>query len=137
MDDYLAVARIFLGRGEVDGVRLLRPATCATMASNQLTTDRRRTARMLGMPVFAAGHGYGMGVEVVTEPDQADPLRCRGAVGTVGWPGAYGGWWQADPLDNSVLIFLAHNMLELQQMASGIGLDAWSAIATFHELASA
>ena len=107
------------------------------MASNQLTTDRRRTARMLGMPVFAAGHGYGMGVEVVTEPDQADPLRCRGAVGTVGWPGAYGGCWQADPLDNSVLIFLAHNMLELQQMASGIGLDAWSAIATFHELASA
>ena len=29
-------------------------------------------------------------------------------------------------------IFLAHNLLELQQMASGIGLDAWSAIATFH-----
>ena len=45
--------------------------------------------------------------------------------------------WQADPIDNSVLIFLAHNMLELQQMASGIGLDAWSAIAKFHELASA
>ena len=34
-------------------------------------------------------------------------------------------------------IILAHNMLELQQMASGIGLDAWSAIAKFHELASA
>jgi CubicO group peptidase (beta-lactamase class C family) len=105
--------------------------------STVLTTDQRRTARMLGMPVFAAGHGYGMGVAVVTEPDQADPLRCRGAVGTVGWPGAYGGWWQSDPIDNSVLIFLAHNMLELQQMASGIGLDAWSAIAKFHELESA
>ena len=137
VDDYLAFARIFLGSGEVDGVRLLRPETCAMMASNQLTSDQRRTARMLGMPVFAAGHGYGMGVAVVTEPDQADPLRCRGAVGTVGWPGAYGGWWQADPTDNSVLIFLAHNMLELQQMASGIGLGAWSAIAKFHELASA
>ena len=136
VDDYLAFARIFLDRGEVDGVRLLRPETCATMASNQLTSDQRRTARMLGMPVLS-GHGYGMGVAVVTEPDQEDPLRCCGAVGTVGWPGAYGGWWQADPTDNSVLIFLAHNMLELQQMASGIGLDAWSAIATFHELASA
>ena len=41
------------------------------------------------------------------------------------------------PPDNSVLIFLAHNMLELQQMANGIGLGAWSAIAKFHELASA
>jgi CubicO group peptidase (beta-lactamase class C family) len=137
LDDYLAFARIFLGGGEVDGVRLLRPETCAMMASNQLTSDQRRTARMLGMPVFAAGHGYGMGVAVVTEPDKADPLRCRGGAGTVGWPGAYGGWWQADPTDNSVLIFLAHNMLELQQMASGIGLGAWSAIARFHELASA
>jgi hypothetical protein len=28
-------------------------------------------------------------------------------------------------------------MLELQQMANGIGLGAWSAIAKFHELASA
>ncbi len=137
LDDYLAFARIFLGGGEVDGVRLLRPDTCAMMASNQLTPDQRRTARMLGTPVFAAGHGYGMGVAVVTEPDQADPLRCRGGVGTVGWPGAYGSWWQADPTDNSVLIFLAHNMVELPQMASGIGLGAWSAIAEFHGLASA
>jgi CubicO group peptidase (beta-lactamase class C family) len=135
VDDYLAFARIFPGRGEVDGVRLLRPETCAMMASNQLTPDQRRTARMFGMPLFAAGHGYGMGVAVVTEPDQADPMRCRGGVGTVGWPGAYGGWWQADPTDNSVLIFLTHNMLELHQMASGIGLDVWSAIARFHELA--
>jgi CubicO group peptidase (beta-lactamase class C family) len=137
LDDYLAFARIFLGRGEVDGVRLLRQETCATIASNQLTSDQRRTARMLGMPLFAAGHGYGMGVAVVMEPDKADPLRCRGAVGTIGWPGAYGGWWQADPTDNSVLIFLAHNMVELPQMASGIGLAAWSAITEFHGLATA
>ena len=137
VDDYLAFARIFLGHGEVDGVRLLRAETCAMMTSNQLTADQRRTARMLGRPLFAAGHGYGMGVAVVTEPDKADPLTCRGGVGTVGWAGAYGGWWQADPTDGSVLIFLTHNMVELPQMASGIGLDAWSAIATFHELACA
>jgi hypothetical protein len=36
-----------------------------------------------------------------------------------------------------VLIFLAHNMAELHQMARGIGLGAWSAIASFHELAIA
>jgi CubicO group peptidase (beta-lactamase class C family) len=137
LDDYLAFARIFLGRGEVDGVRLLRPDTCAMMASNQLTPDQRRTARLLGRSVFAAGHGYGMGVAVVMEPDKADPLTCRGGVGTVGWAGAYGGWWQADPTDNSVLVFLAHNMADLQQMANGIGLGAWSAIATFHGLATA
>src|SRR6185295_10619012 len=123
-------------RGAVDGQRLLQPETFAMMASNQLTPAQRASARMLGSSLFAAGHGYAMGVAVVMEPEKADPLRCRGGVGTVGWPGAFGSWWQADPTDNSVLIFLAHNMLELQQMASGIGLGAWSAIAKFHELAS-
>ena len=107
------------------------------MTSNQLTSEQRATARMFGRPIFAAGHGYGMGVAVVMEPEKADPLRCRGGVGTIGWPGAYGGWWQADPTDRSVLIFLAHNMLELHQMARGIGLGVWSAIASFHELATA
>jgi CubicO group peptidase (beta-lactamase class C family) len=136
LDDYLAFARAFVGRGAVDGRRLLQPETFAMMASNQLTPDQRASARMLARPVFAAGHGYGMGVAVVMEPEKADPLRCRGGGGTVGWPGAFGGWWQADPTDNSVLIFLAHNMVELHQMARGIGLGVWSAIGKFHELSS-
>jgi CubicO group peptidase (beta-lactamase class C family) len=91
---------------------------------------------MLGRASFAKGHGYGLGVAVVTEPDSADALICRGGAGTVGWPGAYGGWWQADPNDGSVLVFLSHNMVELSQMAQGIGLATWSAIATFRELSA-
>src|SRR5262245_23709980 len=136
LDDYLAFARLFIGNGAVNGTRLLRAETCRMMVSNQLTSQQRASARMLNRPVFAEGHGYGMGVAVVMDPEKADPLRCRGSIGTVGWPGAYGSWWQSDPRDNSVLIFLAHNMVELHQMARGIGLDAWSAIAEFHQLAS-
>jgi CubicO group peptidase (beta-lactamase class C family) len=135
LDDYLAFARTLIGEAP-NGVTLLRPETLAMMTSNQLTPEQRATARMFGRPIFAAGHGYGMGVAVVMEPEKADPLRCRGGVGTIGWPGAYGGWWQADPTDRSVLIFLAHNMLELHQMARGIGLGVWSAIASFHSIAT-
>jgi len=134
-DDYLAFARLFVGGGAVDGVRILRPDTCSLMMSNQLTTRQRSGARMLGQASFAKGHGYGMGVAVVIEPEHADVLRCRGGVGTVGWPGAYGAWWQADPNDGSVLVFLSHNMVNLSQLAQGIGLATWSAIATFHALA--
>jgi CubicO group peptidase (beta-lactamase class C family) len=137
LDDYLTFARLFVEGGSVAGTRLLRPETLAMMTTNQLTAPQRAAARMMGRQVFAEGHGYGMGVAVVTEPDQADPLRCRGGVGTVGWPGAYGSWWQADPTDGSILIFMAHNMVELQQMASGIGLGAWMAIGEFHALATA
>jgi len=134
-DDYLTFARLFVGGGSVDGVRILRPDTCALMMSNQLTPSQRIDARMFGRQLFAQGHGYGMGVAVVTEPEHADVLRCRGGVGTVGWPGAYGSWWQADPNDGSVLVFMSHNMVELSQLAKGIGLATWSAIATFHACA--
>lgn len=132
LDDYLAFARMLIG----DGPELLRPETRALMTSNQLTAEQRAASRMFGQALFAEGHGYGMGVAVVVEPEKADPVRCRGGVGTIGWPGAFGGWWQADPNDGSVLIFLAHNMVELHQMARGIGLGVWSTITTFHEIAS-
>ncbi len=136
LDDYLAFARTLIG-DTVNGQPLLRPETLAMMTSNQLTLEQRAAARLLGRPIFAKGHSYGMGVAVVLEPENADPLRCRGGVGTIGWPGAYGGWWQADPNDGSVLIFLTHNMLELHQMIRGIGLGVWEAIVEFHQLATA
>ena len=136
LDDYLVFARMLIGDGPT-GADLLRPETRAMMTSNQLTPEQRAASRMFGRPVFDAGHGYGMGVAVVMDPAKADPLRCRGGVGTIGWPGAYGAWWQADPNDGSVLIFLTHNMADLDQMARGIGLGVWSTIATFHQIATA
>jgi CubicO group peptidase (beta-lactamase class C family) len=73
VDDYLAFARLFVGQGAVDGVRLLQPETLALMSSNHLTPSQRDSSNVLGMPVFATGHGYGMGVAVVMEPDKAAP----------------------------------------------------------------
>jgi CubicO group peptidase (beta-lactamase class C family) len=136
VDDYLRFARMFVGQGTVDGVRLLRPDTLATMASNHLTPAQRANAQMFGHRLFAQGHGFGMGVAVVLELDKAAPIRCGGGIGAVGWPGAYGGWWQADPNDRSVLVFLTHNMVELHQLANGIGLDVYSAITQFQALAA-
>jgi CubicO group peptidase (beta-lactamase class C family) len=136
LGDYLAFARIFVEKGAVGDVRLLRPDTLSMMASNCLTDAQRATSRLLGLPIFAQGHGYGMGVAVVMEPDKAEPTRCGGGKGSVGWPGAYGSWWQADPNDGSILIFLTHNMVQLEQFANGVGLGAWGAIREFQSLAS-
>ena len=136
VDDYLKFARLFLGDGEVDGLRLLSPETLARMVTNQLTDSQRANSRLLGQKPFAVGRGFGLGVSVVLETDKMDLMR-RGSPGTVGWPGAFGGWWQADPQEGSVLIFLAHNMVELAQMAKGIGLEVWCAIEVFQTLASA
>jgi len=133
IDDYLKFARLFLGDGMVDGVRLLRPETLAAMMTNQLTDSQPANPGWLGLK---PGRGFGLGVSVVLEPDKADFMR-RGSTGTVSWPGAFGGWWHADPSQGSVLIFLAHNMVDLAQMAKGIGLGVWEAVDDFQTRASA
>ncbi|MBC7927299.1 MAG: beta-lactamase family protein [Bryobacteraceae bacterium] len=135
VEDYLRFARLFLGDGSVDGVRLLRPEMLARMMSNQLTEAQRASAEWLGLKPFARRQGFGLGVSVVMETDATDLMR-RGGAGTVSWPGAFGGWWQADPGNGSVLIFLAHNMLDLPQMANGIGLGVWAAIEGFQKSAA-
>jgi CubicO group peptidase (beta-lactamase class C family) len=134
IDDYLRFARLFLGDGSVDGVRLLRPETLAAMMTNQLTDSQRATSVLIGQRPFAVGRGFGLGVSVVLETDKGDFMR-RGSAGTVSWPGAWGGWWQADSREGSVMVFLAHNMVDLGQMAKGIGLGVWGAIDTFQTLA--
>jgi CubicO group peptidase (beta-lactamase class C family) len=136
IDDYVKFARLFLGDGAVDGVRLLRSETLATMMSNQLTDTQRENSVLLGQKPFAVGRGFGLGVSVVLKTDKADLMR-RGNVGTVSWPGGYGGWWQADPKDRTVFIFLAHNMVDLAQMARGVGLGVWAAIEEFQTAAMA
>jgi CubicO group peptidase (beta-lactamase class C family) len=136
VNDYLRFARLFVEDGAVDGVRLLRPETLALMTGNRLTEDQRAGARILGMRVFGAGNGFGLGVAVTLDPETALAIRGRGGVGTVGWPGAYGGWWQADPTDRSVMIILMHNMMELEQIAQGVGLGGYGAILQFHAMAS-
>ncbi len=132
VDDYLTFARMFLNAGAVDDVRLLRPETLKLMVTNRLSETQRKNARAM----LDAGHGFGLGVAMVVEPLKAGPQPCGGGMGAVGWPGAFGGWWRADPSNNSVLVFLAHNMLELEQLLNGIGLGVFDAITQFQAQAS-
>lgn len=85
--------------GVVDGVRILRPETLAMMMANCLSDDQRGRGEVAGLPVFASGHGFGLGIAVVTEPEATIPV-CVGAAGAVGWPDGLR-WWRADPNDGS------------------------------------
>ena len=136
MDDYLAFARLFVGGGAVDGVRLLKPETLALMTRNCLSEHQRVTGEVVGMPLFRGGHGFGMGVAVVLDQKRAEPTLCGGHEGAVGWPGGFGGWWRADVRDNSVMIFMTHNMVERDQFNQGIGFGVYGAIIEFQALAA-
>jgi len=134
LDDYLVFARLFLSDGAVDGVRLLRRETVARMMRDQLTDAQRAGATIMGMP-FLAAHGFGLGVSIVRDAAQPSPFLGGGRVGAVGWPGAFGGWWQADPAAGQVLIFLTHALINPSLFAKGVGMAAFGARMQFEAIA--
>lgn len=134
--DYARFARLFAENGMVDGVRLLRPETLASMTANRLTPVQRTRSDVGGLPLFANGHGFGLGVAVVMEAEQCLATLCRGGIGTVSWPGGFGGFWQADPTNGAVMVLLCHNMVEREQFARGVGMSVYQAIAQFHALST-
>ena len=107
VDDYLRFARMLLGGGTADGVRVLAEDSVAAMRIDRLTDDQKRHP-FLGMP-FWVGRGFGLNLSVVTDEAKSAQLFGPGGLGTFGWPGAYGTWWQADPANDLILIYLIQN----------------------------
>jgi CubicO group peptidase (beta-lactamase class C family) len=131
MEDYLKFARIFVENGSSDGIQILKKETKDLMCSNHLTPDQRQHSKLMGTRLFKDNFGFGLGVAVVVTESPYLSIPCAGSVGSVGWPGAYGGWWSADPVKKSIAIFLTHSMTEPKQLAQGIGFELYEAIDTF------
>lgn len=109
-DDYLKFARLMLGRGEVDGVRLVKPETVDLMTGNRLTDEQRGHA-FLGMP-FWLSQGFGLGTSMIMDEEKHQWMGAGGK-GSFGWPGAFGTWWQADPVNDVILIYLIQDSMPL------------------------
>jgi CubicO group peptidase (beta-lactamase class C family) len=136
VDDYLKFARMLLGGGEVDGVRLLKPETVALMTANRLT-DAQRAIPFMGIP-FWAGQGFGLGLSVITDAEKQAWMG-QGTNGAFSWPGAFGTWWRADPAENTIMIYMIQNSMELgpesaSQLATGQRMAAQAALPTFLNL---
>ncbi|HEY9219890.1 MAG TPA: serine hydrolase domain-containing protein [Phenylobacterium sp.] len=134
-DDYLKFARMLLGNGEVDGVRLLKPETVQLMRTNRLT-DEQRQIPFMGIP-FWLGQGFGLGLSVITDPEKQAWMGA-GSKGAFGWPGAFGTWWLADPVQEMILIYMVQNSMELgpeaaSQLATGQRLGARAALPVFQK----
>lgn len=86
VDDYLAFARLLLGRGVHQGQMLLSEASVDAMITNHLTPEQIAGG---GVLLDDQGWGYCMGVSVL--PDDVS------APGRYGWSGGYGTTWFNDP----------------------------------------
>jgi CubicO group peptidase (beta-lactamase class C family) len=104
-DDYLSFARMLLGKGRSGDVRILSHESVALMTANQLTPEQRKT-QFAGFE-FWGGQGFGLGVSVVDDiAKQARSPFGFSSAGSFGWPGAFGTWWQVDPKEDMIQIFL-------------------------------
>lgn len=98
--DYMRFARMLLGEGTLDGIRILGRKTVALMTTNHL--DATQLPYIEYMPNLK-GYGYGLGVRVMLDRTRAG---LNTSEGEFGWYGNGGSWFCVDPAENLAVIFL-------------------------------
>lgn len=89
--DYARFLQMLLNGGELDGVRLLSPASVKLMTSDHV-------ANYLG-----ADRGFGLGFETIEDLGAYGQLASEGAFG---WGGAYHSSYWVDPAEGLVVVYL-------------------------------
>lgn len=117
-DDYLTFARMLLCDGYHNGVPVLSEKSVQLMRTNRLTTEQQQH-NFIGTP-FWIGRGFGLNLSVITDPTKFGHLFGPGGAGSFSWPGAYGTWWQADPVNDLILIYLIQNYPDLTAPATAV-----------------
>jgi len=100
-EDYLRFAQMLLNGGELDGVRILAPATVALMTANHLAPSLMTGEFSVGPVTIRPGLGWGYDCAVFTDPLEADAVVGKG---TFFWLGAADTWFWADPTNDLIFI---------------------------------
>jgi CubicO group peptidase (beta-lactamase class C family) len=135
-DDYMAFAQMLQNGGHSGYVRLLNPETVRLMRANLLTDDQREYP-FIGQTQFWDGMGFGLGVAVVQDRVESNILN--GSVGSYGWPGLWGPWWENDPLEDLTLIYLIQQAVPItpnsgDAIGGGRGIAFREALPTFERM---
>jgi hypothetical protein len=99
--DYLRFCQMLLNRGELDGVRILSPATVQRMTTNALPSDIRFAGYVSGIVGPQGGSTWGLGFAV--RSDAAWSI-VPGSVGSFNWMGTSGTYFWVDPAEQMVAV---------------------------------
>jgi len=101
--DYLRFCQMLLNGGELDGVRILSPATVQLMTTNSLPPDIRFAGFNSGVVGPLGGLTWGLGFAVRSD---AAWSVVPGSVGSYAWGGAWGTYFWVDPAEQLIAIQL-------------------------------
>ena len=100
-EDYYRFAAMLANGGELDGKRILAPASVKLMGSNHLPRELLTGGFGIGSQQMRPGFGYGYNCAVVFDPPEANLPDGKG---TFFWDGAAGTWFWVDPTNDVVFV---------------------------------
>ena len=103
--DYEKFTAMLVGRGELDGVRIVSPKTLDLMTANHLPGNQDLT--QLSQSLFSesqnAGVGFGLGFATVIDPAKT---LMPSSKGEFYWGGAYSTAFFVDPVESITMVFM-------------------------------
>jgi CubicO group peptidase (beta-lactamase class C family) len=106
-EDYYRFAQMIGNGGQLDGVRILSPATVKLMTSNHLPASLLTGEWGIGQHIMRPGFGYGYDGAVIFDPPEANLPDGKG---TYFWDGAAGTWFWVDPANDVVFVGMIQRM---------------------------
>jgi CubicO group peptidase (beta-lactamase class C family) len=101
--DYLRFCQMLLNGGELDGVRILKPATVRRMTTNALPPGIRFAGAHVANVGPLGGSTFGLGFAIRSN---AAWSTMPGSVGSFSWGGAWGAYFWIDPAEQLIAIQL-------------------------------
>ena len=92
---------------ELDGVRLLSPASVEMMGTNMIPRSALVASNGNGVARFNEAVGFGLDFMVVNDPRAAGTLEGKGSMS---WGGAAGTWFWVDPTNDVIFVGMIQRM---------------------------
>jgi CubicO group peptidase (beta-lactamase class C family) len=106
-EDYYRFAQMLGDGGELNGARILAPATVHLMTTNHVPQSLLTGEYSIGLQILRPGFGYGYNCAVIFDPPEANLPDGKG---TFFWDGAAGTWFWVDPTNDIVFVGMIQRM---------------------------
>jgi CubicO group peptidase (beta-lactamase class C family) len=105
--DYARFSQMIANKGELDGVRILSPASIELMGTNVIPKSVLVSSNGTSVARFNEAVGFGLDFQVVNDARASGSLQ---GDGSLSWGGAAGTWFWVDPQNDVIFVGMIQRM---------------------------